>query len=148
MDFEKAFDSIEWSYIENVLKWYNFGSDFLKWFQIIYNDSESCVINNGNYSSFFKLERGCRQGDPLSPYLFILCIEPLSRFIKCSNLIKGVTIGAQEYKIGHYADDTFLILDGKIESAARVMNAFQKFETISGLKLNVEKTQIIKLGNL
>ena len=52
IDFEKAFDSIEWSYIDKVMSQYNFGSDFRKWFRIVYKNSQSCVINNGNYSEF------------------------------------------------------------------------------------------------
>jgi hypothetical protein len=70
--FEKAFDSIEWSYITKVLTKYNFGVDFIKKINIVYTDAQSCVINNGNYSAFFQLGRGCRQGDPWSPYMFIL----------------------------------------------------------------------------
>ena len=53
IDFEKAFDSIEWSYIEKVLSKYNFGNDFIKWFKIVYKNAQSCVINNGKYSDFF-----------------------------------------------------------------------------------------------
>ncbi len=70
IDFEKAFDSLEWSYIRKVLATYNFGRDFIKWFKTVYTNAQSCVINNGHYSKFFNLERGCRQGDPWSPYLF------------------------------------------------------------------------------
>ena len=82
IDFEKAFDSIEWKYIKKILRKYNFGKNFIRWFNIVYNNSQSSVINNGNYSEFFNLGRGCRQGDPWSPYLFILAIEPLAQAIK------------------------------------------------------------------
>ncbi len=107
IDFEKAFDSLEWSYIRKVLQKYNFGNDFIKWFDIVYKDSQSCVINNGNYSNFFNLGRGCRQGDPWSPYIFILAIEPLARYIIQEQQILGIKIGDKEIKIGLYADDTF-----------------------------------------
>ena len=112
VDFEKAFDMIKWSYIEEVLKAYNIGEDFEKWHKILNNGSNSCVINNGHFSQFFNLERGCRQGDPLSPYIFILSIEPLAQYIlKCSK-VKGIKVNSYEHKIGQYADDTFGLLDG------------------------------------
>ncbi len=71
VDFEKAFDSIQWHYIEQGLKRVKFSPTFQKWFQILYNDVSSCVINNGRSASYFTLGRGVRQGDPLSAYLFI-----------------------------------------------------------------------------
>ena len=64
LDFEKAFDSLEWKYINKVLQSYSFGTNFIRWFNTLYNNSCSCVINNGYFSEFFQLARGCRQGDP------------------------------------------------------------------------------------
>ena len=82
IDFEQAFDSLNFMYIREVLKSYNFGETYISWLNLIYNDVTSCVVNNGCMSEFFKLDRGCRQGDPWSPYLFVLCVEPLSQAIK------------------------------------------------------------------
>ena len=146
IDFEKAFDSIEWSYIDKVLSQYNFGSDFRKWFRIVYTHSQSCVINNGNYSEFFELGRGCRQGDPWSPYIFIIAIEPLAQLLKHDPNVIGIKLGISEIKIGQYADDTFLTLDGSEGSIRRSIDILTNFESISGLKINVDKTQLIKLG--
>ena len=87
----------------------------------MYKDGESCTINNGHASQFFKLERGCRQGDPLSPYLFLLAIEPLAAAIKQDKEIKGIRVEDKEYVIGQYADDTFLVLE-KDENSIRRQN--------------------------
>ena len=71
VDFEKAFDTIEWSFIDRVLLSFNFGTLFRKWVKIIYCNVHSCVINNGYISEFFPQSRGVRQGCPLLlSYLF------------------------------------------------------------------------------
>ena len=148
IDFEKAFDSIEWEYMTKILRAYNFGSSFIKWFKILYTDSCSCVINNGYLSEQFHLGRGCRQGDPLSPYIFILAIEPLAMTVKNNNNIQGIKIGSDQYKIGQYADDTFLLLDGSENSLRESITIFEKFFQCSGLKMNMQKTQVAWIGFL
>ncbi len=146
IDFQKAFDTVEWNYIKMVLESYNFGPSFIKWFFILYTGAGSCVINNGVYSSFFDIKRGCRQGDPLSPYIFILAVEPLAMAIKLNTFIKGVRIKSIEYKIGQYADDTFMFLDGKEKSIRTVFKLLDEFGVISGLQVNIEKTCAVRLG--
>jgi len=146
IDFEKAFDSVEWEYISKVLDSYGFGEDFKKWYQILYKDSQSCVINGGHFSPFFNLKRGCRQGDPLSPYIFILAIEPLAKAIKQDTNIKGIKVKGQEYKLGQYADDMFTLLDGSEGSLAGMLELLDKFSKCSGLNVNIEKTKVVWLG--
>ena len=89
-DFEKAFDSVDHSYMINCLKHFNFGENIIKWIELFYSDAKGCVTNNGFLSSFFPIKRGVRQGCPLSPYLFIICIELLSHKINSSENIKGI----------------------------------------------------------
>ena len=70
IDFEKAFDSLERSFMKICLEHYKFGETFRKWVSILYNDCKSMILNNGWFTERFPVGRGCRQGDPLSPYLF------------------------------------------------------------------------------
>ena len=78
LDFEKVFDTVEWTFLQKTLKHFNFGPSIINWIKIFYNNIESCVLNNGWSTNCFKLERGVRRGCPLSPSLFILGVEILA----------------------------------------------------------------------
>ena len=148
IDFQKAFDSLEWKYINEVLLSYNFGKCYRKWFKILYNKSCSSVINNGYLSESFPLERGCRQGDPLSPYIFILAIEPFAMMIKNNKQIEGIEVQNHTFKIGLYADDIFVLLKNSESSVRESIHVFRNFEICSGLKMNLEKTHVARIGHL
>ena len=81
IDFEKAFDMVSHQFLYKILSFVNFGHSFMKWINVLYNNANSSVMVNGQITPRFKIERGCRQGDPLSPYLFLLCIEILGIII-------------------------------------------------------------------
>ena len=74
-DIEKAFDSVDHNFIYASLKKFGFGKDFVQWIKTLFKNSQSCVMNNGTSTGYFSVERGTRQGDSLSPYLFILTLE-------------------------------------------------------------------------
>lgn len=92
IDFEKAFDSVSWSFMFKVLHFFHFGEIFIKWVKILFSKASLCVIQNGFFSDFFEIGRGCRQGDPISPYLFILCAEIMGILIRNNLNIKGIVI--------------------------------------------------------
>ena len=146
LDFEKAFDTVEWAFIHKTLQHFNFGPSLVNCINTFYNNSESCVLNNGWSSNFFKLERGVRQGCPLSPYLFILCVEILAEKVRTCQNIKGIKVFGQEIKISQYADDTTLILDGSNEAFTSSLQVLDDFRKISGLKLNDKKTEVLWIG--
>ena len=97
-------------------------------------------------SSFFKLHRGCRQGDPISPYIFLICAEVLGHMLRKNKSIKGIVIKGTENKISQYADDTQIFLDGSEKSLKCALNTLDKFYKMSGLKMNIEKTKAIWIG--
>ena len=75
VDMEKALDSLEHSFIFATLTRFGFGKDFIQWIRTLLCHGSSCVMNNGQSIGYFNLERWARQGDPISPYIFILCLE-------------------------------------------------------------------------
>ena len=97
-------------------------------------------------SELFYLKLGCRQGDPISPYIFILCAEVLGQMIRNNESIRGIIINNKEYKISQYADDTQLLLDGSEESLRQTLRILEKYYKMSGLKINVDKTKAIWIG--
>ena len=74
VDIEKAFDSINHCILIKVLEKYVFEKDFIKWIKMLLQNQESCIVNGGTTTSYFKLKKGARQGDPISAYLFILVL--------------------------------------------------------------------------
>jgi hypothetical protein len=147
IDFEKAFDSIDWSFMENVLREVGFKEDMCRWISAFYNNIKASVIVNGCMSQSVPVERGCRQGDPISPYLFVLCAEILACKIREDVEIKGINIANTEFKVSQFADDTSLLLNGDKESYEKLFQILNEFEQFSGLKLNYEKTINVWLGS-
>lgn len=147
IDFEKAFDSAEWDYLIKTLETFNFGSSFITWIKTFYTGVEACVMNSGKTSRYFKLERGVRQGDPISAYLFILALEPFARAVDSSKKIKGIKKNNTELKALYFADDTTGILADQA-SLKNFLLLLNEFEKVAGLKVNLEKTEAKWLGPL
>ena len=106
IDFEKAYDSVDHKYLFKVLNTFNFGTSFQKWIKMFYYDISSCVMNNGLTTGYFNVNRGLRQGDPSSCYLFVLAIELLLINIRNNNDIRGININQNvQIKMACYADD-------------------------------------------
>lgn len=147
IDFEKAFDSINWRFIEKTLETFNFGSNFIFYIKTLYNNITSTVINNGNISGWFPLERGVRQGCPISPYIFILVAELLAISVRENNKIEGIMVDDVEIKISQLADDTTCYLRNT-NSVTELVNTLNVFGKCSGLKINIEKTKAKFIGSL
>ena len=149
LDFEKAYDKLEWSFVQNCLDLFGFDTDIKKWVTLFYTDIQSCVTNLGFISNYFDLSRGLRQGCPLSSYIFIICAELLAISIRNNKLIKGINVGENvQVKLSQYADDTTLILDGSKESLAQSFKTLSFFAEVSGLNVNYSKSFGMKIGSL
>lgn len=148
VDFEKAFDSLSWRFLYKTLKFFEFSDHFISWIKLLNQGAALCVIQHNFTSEYFEIGRGCRQGDPISPYLFLLCAEILAILFRQNKEIKGIKIGRNDmFKISQYADDTILMLDGSSNSLKNALTLLEQFHKFSGLKPNVEKTTCIWIGS-
>ena len=147
IDFEKAFDSVSWKFMYNTLQFYGFGKDFIRWIEILNTDIHASVIQAGVKSEFFPIKRGCKQGDPIASYLFLLCGQILYYLICQNKDIKGLLVDKEEIKLSQFADDTTIILDGSCKSLEAALNVIEIFGNMSGLKMNTSKTKVIWIGD-
>ena len=145
--FEKAFDSLEWPFIFDTLRFFGSGPSLINWVRTFYCNIERCILNNGWSSNFFQPQRGVRQGCPLSPHLFILAAEVLAKTVRNNKSIRGFSLGNDEVKISQYTNDTTLILDGSEKSLTSAIQILDDFGKISGLKLNDSKTEALWIGS-
>ena len=149
LDQEKAFDRVDHSFLMRVLSSFGFGPSFCKWFSLFYHNVFSRVICNGRLSAPISLERGVRQGCPLSPLLYVLVSEVLSTQVrKCDEVVGFRLPGAAglQFKISQYADDATIFVKTET-SLFHVLRMVNKYERASGARLNASKTEAMWLGS-
>jgi hypothetical protein len=150
LDAKKAFDSVDHTYIENTLRAYGFGEGFVDIFKTLYKDITARILVNGFKSEVISIQRGVKQGDALSCAIFVICIDPLLRNINKSKGVKEIKVGKNNTKIsfkaGAYADDVSVICENDRKSIWGVFNEYNRLTIRSGLELNAEKTEILRLN--
>ena len=149
LDQEKAFDRVNWNFLNRVLQRMNFGPEFGQWIRVIYSEISSACLHSGFVTSFFEISHGARQGDPMSSLLYTLVAEVLGAVIRNCKDIRGVCLpgSSEESKIGQYADDGDLTLvdDFSISKAFKIIRIYEKG---SGYKLNLGKTEGMWFGSM
>ena len=145
LDFQKAFDSLEWPFMMNTLDIFNFGTSIKRWISTFYKNIEGAAINNGLTTNWFKPSRGVRQGYPLSPHLFVLSVGISSNKIRQDPSIKSIEIFGNEIKASQFADDTNLFC-ADLTSVENALRTVGDFGVLSHLKLNIKKCKGIWLG--
>jgi exonuclease III len=147
LDQEKAFDRVDWPFMLKVLERMNFGPTFRSWVALLYTDIFSRVLVNGFSGELFRVTRGVRQGCPLSPLLYILVAETLSRALQKDSRIDGFELmGGQRVKVCQYADDTSILVQSD-QALLSVFSLFSRYERASGAKLNVSKSHGLLIGS-
>ena len=148
LDQEKAFDRVNRAFLMELLERFGFGPGFCRWISTFYFGANMRIILNGWLSKPIMLERGVRQGDSLSPLLYILCVEALACQIRLCKDIRGFLLpGAKgrQFKVRQYADDTTSFLKD-YTSLVRLFDIISIYERGSGAKLNKSKTEAMWLG--
>ena len=141
LDFKKAFDSIDQRWLSRVLQKMNFPMKFIRTINSLNKDANVRVLVNGFRTKPVSINKGVRQGDPLSLYLFLLAVEPLVATINNDTRIEGLGKGRKRnVKCPSYADDLTLTLVGS-PSVCLAFEIIERFSEATGLKLNIEKTQ-------
>ncbi|GJS28095.1 putative RNA-directed DNA polymerase, eukaryota, reverse transcriptase zinc-binding domain protein [Tanacetum coccineum] len=151
VDFEKAYDSIEWGYLIEIMERMGFGVKWCKWVTACLESSSISVHVNGSPTKEFMMERGVRQGDPLSPFLFILAAEGLNALLNDAvdkDILRGVRVGEDDLMVSHlqYVDDTIIFGEWSRENTSNLMNVLKCFEEVAGLKINLNKSKIYSVG--
>ena len=141
------FDSVNYFFLISILERYGFGDDIIKWIEKLLKNQESCILNGGKTTRYFKLERGTQEGDPISEYLFILVLEIAFIFIKTNNNIEGLNIFNHNFLYTAYADDTTFFIKN-VNSATEIIKMFDYFPLFSGLNINKTKCKIAGIGVL
>jgi len=150
LDQEKAFDRVSWTYLKKIVEEFGFGPRFLVWLDILYSDSKATLKINNTMGSNFEIRRGVRQGDPLSPLLYVLAIEGLAAMIRKNKSNEGIEVPGWHgrcLKYLMYADDTAIFVKSASELIA-TKKILATFERASNARLNWAKSIAIRYGNI
>ena len=147
IDYAKAFDTVSTKAIIRALKLYGFGDTYIRWVSILLRNRHCSIRNGGYISGDFIMERGVRQGCPISPILFILTSELFAASIRSDTTIRGIVIcnSRRAIKIRQYADDTSLFLRDMFDYR-EILSKIKLFSQFAGMQLNANKSFALRLG--
>ncbi|KAM7517189.1 hypothetical protein LguiA_006772 [Lonicera macranthoides] len=152
IDFIKAFDTIEWPFLFQVLGAFGFDSIFVGWIKAILESARLSFLVNGRVAGYFQCSRGVRQGDPLSPLLFILAEEALNRALHAlvdHGSIKRMASTRNSIPPSHvmYADDMIIFCNASLPTVKTLMQLLDDYGAASGQFVNKTKSHIV-LGDI
>ncbi|GMQ01732.1 hypothetical protein CsSME_00048274 [Camellia sinensis var. sinensis] len=141
LDFEKAFDSINWGFLFSMLSNFGFGYKWISWMVECISTVRISVLVNGSPTKEFNPQKGLRQGDPLSPFLFNLAAEGLNILLlraREKGLVKGIHVGGNGVVVSHlqFGDDSLLFYEADMQEVMNLKRILRCFEMVTGLKIN------------
>ena len=152
LDMSKAYDRVEWEFLERIMRHLGLGDRLVKLIMSCISSVSYSMLLNGQPVGFIKPERGLRQGDPLSPYLFLMCAMGLQSLLHSAEMeghIKGVAICRNGPRVSHlfFADDSILFCHAKKEECQKILDILAIYERGFGQKINRDKTNIFFSSN-
>ena len=154
LEIEKAYDHVNWEFLMFLLQQCGFSEKWRRWIKCCISTVKFSILINGCPSDFFGSSRGLRQGNPLSPFLFDIFMEALSRMLVSSTAagqFSGFTVGNEAgslMSVSHllFVDDTLVFCDNTHITALR--GILFRFEEMSGLRINLGKSELVPVGDV
>jgi hypothetical protein len=151
IDFEKAYDKVKWSFLQQTLRMKGFSQKWCSWVEQFTQGGNVNIKVNDQPGSYFQTKKGLRQGDPMSPILFNIVVDMLAILIarsKKAGQVEGVIphLVQDGLSILQYADDTVIFMGHDMDKAMNMKLILSTFEQLSGLKINFHKSEIFCFG--
>ena len=145
LDLYKAYDRLNWNYLRAILGAYGFDKRWIEWVYSMISTPNFSILVNGTPTSTFNATRGIRQGDPISPFLFIMAMEGLGRNIKKElreKRIKGIKLWGNNLPVTHqqFVDDVMLFGEVSVKEVRNFKRILEVFMEASGMEINNEKS--------
>ncbi|CAN1159944.1 LINE-1 retrotransposable element ORF2 protein [Linum perenne] len=150
IDLMKAFDSVEWAYIGDILVAMGFPGRYINWLMVCFHSTRFSVNLNGSLFGYFPAKRGLRQGDPMSPYLFVIAMQGLDYLFAEATAKSLFQYHPQckNIKLTHicFADDLLVFTKANVTAVTQVREIMDHFHLVSGLQLNPDKSDLYMAG--
>lgn len=149
LDISKAFDSVDWTFLLQVLQAMGFGERWREWISALVSTASTCILLNGDPGNKIFNRRGLRQGDPLSPMLFILVMETLHRLFASAiqqNVLAPSPVRAIRHQCSIYADDVVVFIRPTRQDLVTTREILNFFGDVSGLRTNLAKCQAVPIA--
>ena len=145
LDFAKAFDTVNWEVLMTILSARGFSPLWCRWVLDLLASSKSAVLVNGCPGPWIECRRGLRQGDPMSPYLFLLVADVLQTLIKTDGGVRHPILEDGNCAVLQYADDTLIVCRGEVADVVRLKLLLDQFAAAIGLKINYSKSTAVPM---
>jgi hypothetical protein len=148
IDYEKAFDSIDWKFLMFMLKKFGFNDIWLRWVKACVCGGHLLILANGSPTYEVKIGRGLKQGDMLAPFLFLIAIEGLGGLVRNAidfGFFSGIRIGVEGpiVSILQFVDDTVICREATQQNLWVLKSVLRSFELVSAMKINYHNNCVL-----